>query len=522
MMKSFASIRLSVADPSEKSTKPLVLNSGMTVAVKMAPEDKLSDPTTLAFRAVLNEMRAEMLKVNHPNVVRVLYADPGTDPNIGPYIVMEYVEGGNLQKLLDQRSSDKRPFTLEEATALMRGVALGAQAINEHLIHRDIKPDNILLAGSLDSPTPKIADFGIAKVAAGSTRPETFKGIQMWWYRAPEGWRQETNTHKMDVYSVGLVFYQILALEHPLMKHLSHPLDFDRWREVHLTVLCQDVRDMRPDVPAPLARLLLRMVDKWPNNRPEWDEVIRVLSGDAAPPRASSLDPRALGAMRAHVDQRFRDQQTRTATELKREQERERHAARSAEYEESAKRFLSEFDRIVDDYNQQDTDYQIRVKGQGTLFRQYTLMNSHVVVCQVFQYHPVDGAFGNILGGAYVGVDGGLSTNIVLFGRAEDLASTRWTPVQVTLSGIIARNRDRYYQTAGVSRATMGFLEYEYGEEPWRRDFPSYFGFSSAEAFHENYGRRGGAYNFTPTSSDIIGAFNEILVCGIRIPSRNT
>jgi serine/threonine protein kinase len=53
------------------------LTSGTTVAIKMAPEDKLSDPTTLAFRTVLNETRAEMLKVNHPNVVRVLYADAG-------------------------------------------------------------------------------------------------------------------------------------------------------------------------------------------------------------------------------------------------------------------------------------------------------------------------------------------------------------------------------------------------------------------------------------------------------------
>ena len=79
------------------------LISGTMVAVKMAPEDKLSDPTTLAFRTVLNETREEILRVNHPNVVRVLYADPGTDTNIGPYLVMEYVGGGNLQKLLNER-----------------------------------------------------------------------------------------------------------------------------------------------------------------------------------------------------------------------------------------------------------------------------------------------------------------------------------------------------------------------------------------------------------------------------------
>lgn len=497
------------------------MTSSTTVAIKMAPEDKLSDPTTLAFRTVLNETREEMLKVNHPNVVRVLYADPGTNPNIGPYIIMEYVEGGNLQNLLDERSSNKRSFTLDEAIALMRGIALGSQAINEHLIHRDIKPDNILLDGSTESPTPRIADFGIAKVAAEATRPETFKGIQMWWYRAPEVWRQEKNTHKIDIYSVGLIFYQILTLEHPLMKHLAHPFDFDRWREVHLTVLCQNVRDLRGEVSAPLARLLLRTVDKWPGNRPEWDEVIRVLSGDAEKPPANSLDPRALGAMRAHVEQRLSDQQSKTATELKREQQRERHAARSAEYAESAKRYFSEFDKIVDEYNQQDTGYEIHAKGEGTLSRRYTLMNGRVVVCQVFQYHPIDGYLGNILGGGYVGVDGGLSINLVLFGKAEDVASARWTTIQITLSGIIS-DRERWYREAGVSRETMGFLEFEFGEEPWRRDYPSYFGISSADSFYEHYGERGmGAYNFTVPPTDLIAAFNEILTCAIRIPSRN-
>jgi serine/threonine protein kinase len=108
------------------------LTSGMIVAVKVVPEHKLSDPTTLAFRTVLNETRAEMLKVNHPNVVRMLYADSGTDPSIGPYVIMEYVDGGNVHMLLDRRSRNSEHFTLDEAVALMRGIALGAQAINEH------------------------------------------------------------------------------------------------------------------------------------------------------------------------------------------------------------------------------------------------------------------------------------------------------------------------------------------------------------------------------------------------------
>src|SRR6267142_3493536 len=109
----------------------------------------------------------------------------------------------------------------------MRDIAMGAQAVNEHMIHRDIKPDNILINGPADAPQPKIADFGIARIGSEYTRPETFKGIQMFWYKAPEVWRQEKNTFKIDVYSVGLVFYQILTLAHPLMQFVPQPFDSD-------------------------------------------------------------------------------------------------------------------------------------------------------------------------------------------------------------------------------------------------------------------------------------------------------
>jgi len=100
-------------------------------AVKMVPQHKLSDPSTLSVKTVLNEGRVAMLKVNHPNVVRVLHVDTGSDPAIGPYIMMEYVGGGNLQEFLNRMQMDGQQLTLDEAISLMRGVALGAQAINE-------------------------------------------------------------------------------------------------------------------------------------------------------------------------------------------------------------------------------------------------------------------------------------------------------------------------------------------------------------------------------------------------------
>jgi eukaryotic-like serine/threonine-protein kinase len=468
--------------------------SGTVAAVKMVPQNKLNDPATLSARSIDNEVRMHMKQIHHPNVVTVLHVDPGTDPDIGPYVMMEFVSGGNLQDLLNDRSARSAQFSLDEALSLMRGIALGAQAVNEHLVHRDIKPDNILLDSSGGTPRPRITDFGIAKVIAEATRPETFKGTQMWWYKAPESWRMEKNTPKMDVYSTGLVFYQILTLEHPLMRHLSDPFDYDRWREVHLTVLCADVCDKRTDVPMQLAKLLLRMVDKSPGNRPDWDEIIRGLS--LSPPSAPSpsVDPRVIAAMRGKAEEHFRGQQAQTAAELARTREAERKAAMRQEYSESGKRLLTTFDEIIDELNRQETGYHIKMEGQGTLSRKYTLLNGRALVCQIFDYHPAEGRYGRFLGGGYMGVSGGLSANLILFGIPDDIASGNWQAVEATLSGILMNNRERRYQEAGVPAETMNFAEW--GAD-WARDFPQYFGFTDASSFYDNFKQRGmTAYNF--------------------------
>jgi eukaryotic-like serine/threonine-protein kinase len=342
----------------------------------MVPTQKLNDPHTLAVRTVLNETRIDMLKVDHPNIVRVLHVDTGSDPVVGPYVMMEFVAGGNLQEMIDDRHAGSREFTLDEALLLMRSIAMGAQAVNEHMIHRDIKPDNILIDGPTDAPQPKIADFGIARIGSEYTRPETFKGIQMFWYKAPEVWRQERNTFKIDVYSVGLVFYQILTLEHPLMQFVPQPFDSDRWREVHLTTSCPDVRNKRTDVPLGLAKLLLRMVDKSPGNRPSWDEVMVGLNAETTPPTtAVELDPRIVAAVKNQANERFREEQERTAAILKHQQALERRAAKGNEFKQSALRLLAGFDAVITAINEHEATYPIQVKGDGTLAREYHLSN---------------------------------------------------------------------------------------------------------------------------------------------------
>ncbi len=506
--------------------KAVGLASGLAAAVKMIPPEKLNDPSTLSKRTLLNEVRLAMMQVNHPNVVRVLHVDEGADPNTGPIVMMEYVEGGTLHQHLDRKRNNGESLTLDEALALMRGIALGAQAINEHLVHRDIKPDNILLDGPAATPRPKIADFGIAKVALEQTRPYTFKGIQHFWYKAPEVWRREKNTPKIDVYSVGLVFYEILMLNHPLLSFISDPDDWDEWREAHLNTPCPDVRESRADAPLSLAKLLLRMTDKSPGNRPDWDDVLAGLNVPGTQPKPqATVDPQLLAAFKRHADERFREDKAKVAADLTRQQKAERDSARGEEYNQSASRLLTRFDEIIEALNGQESSYPIQVRTNRDLSRTYLLPNERELRCEIFGFlaDPLKTSHYQILGGGYVGVAGGLSVNLALFGSPDDIATASWSAVEANVHALVyGQKRLDLYREARLGDETIKFLEYFDHGQVWRRDCPTFFGFEHADLFYQHFARGISAmhvysFNIRP---DPVGAFNEVLRVGLMIPRK--
>lgn len=193
--------------------------TGAVIAVKLLPLAGIGDET--GRRALLNEMKAAR-EINHTNVVRVLHVDEGSIESIGPYACMEYVSGGTLASLLRAQKKASSRIPLARALEMMIDIAQGLRAINERLIHRDIKPDNILI----DGKALKIGDFGISKFIDESTRSQTFKGGQHVAYMAPEGWTYSKNTHKIDVYAVGIVFLEILTSEHPFLTKVQDPNNF--------------------------------------------------------------------------------------------------------------------------------------------------------------------------------------------------------------------------------------------------------------------------------------------------------
>ena len=215
------------------------------VAIKILRGELADDPMTLLR---FQREASAASKLSHPNVVDVY--DVGESEG-RHYIVMEYVRGRTLKQLIAQRGA----LHLDEAVDIMLQLTSAvAMAHEKHIIHRDIKPQNVLVK---DDGTVKITDFGIA-VAHGSvqlTQHHTVMGSAH--YLAPETTRGEAPTEAVDIYALGIVFYELLSGSVPFqgsnpteiaVKHLRDPMPY--------------IRDFNPTIPQSVENIILRATAK--------------------------------------------------------------------------------------------------------------------------------------------------------------------------------------------------------------------------------------------------------------------
>jgi serine/threonine protein kinase len=176
------------------------------VAVKVPQNDE--GYLTLRQESLSNaELRGALH--NHPGIGYVVaYYDEMIDPLFGPLpvMVMALVPDGSLRDLIGYPGSGRPRLPIAEAVGLLDGITLGLAAVHEYgYVHRDIKPDNILL----DGRTPKIGDFGLAKALMGNYYLKT-TGVGSRAYEAPEEFVEGADS-RADVFSVGVMMYEMFT-----------------------------------------------------------------------------------------------------------------------------------------------------------------------------------------------------------------------------------------------------------------------------------------------------------------------
>lgn len=226
------------------------------VAVKVLRPEFVDDQE---FLVKFKREAEAVASLSHPNIVNVY--DVGEDGKVH-YIVMEYVDGQNLKEIIQNEGS------LEEYTALditkQIANALGA-AHRSGIIHRDIKPHNILI--SKDGRQVKVADFGIAKAVSSSTMTNMGSVIGSVHYISPEQAKGKHLTSNADLYSLGIVLYEMIVGRVPFsgdspisiaLKHINENINF--------------TEDEKISIPKSIRTIISKLTQKEPINRYETAE----------------------------------------------------------------------------------------------------------------------------------------------------------------------------------------------------------------------------------------------------------
>ena len=192
--------------------------------------------------------------LSHPNVVSIY--DRGEFEDGTYYIAMEYLPGGTLKDLILERGTLPSSMVVEVANQ----VAEALRAAHEKgVVHRDIKPQNVLVT---ENGAMKVADFGIARAAAATTISRTSVVLGTVTYMAPEQAMGEPASPRSDLYSLGVVLYEMLTGEVPFkaetpvaisMKHVNEPP--------------RSLRELNPEIPEGIEVLTMKLLSKAPQDR---------------------------------------------------------------------------------------------------------------------------------------------------------------------------------------------------------------------------------------------------------------
>jgi len=248
-------------------------NDGTIVAIKMIDNIFDNDDAFLSFQKETNLVKL----IASENIIKYLYVHDGNEfIEYPPYIIMEYTNGGTLRDLINNQKGVH--FDIEILKSIYLQLARGMKCVSKCLVHRDIKPENILnFNGVL-----KITDFGLSKVSGENTKTMTFKNFGTPLYIAPEAWNNDHNTVQMDIYSMGIVFYELATLSYPYV--IPAKPDYFSFRDMHLYDAVINPVTKNRALPPTIVSMIIKMLEKPTQRRfSNWDEIISILESDSAP-----------------------------------------------------------------------------------------------------------------------------------------------------------------------------------------------------------------------------------------------
>jgi serine/threonine-protein kinase len=263
------------------------LSLGRKVVVKVLPPDLAATVNVERFRREI-QLAA---KLQHPHIVPVLAA--GISNGL-PYYTMPLIEGESLRAKL-ARSGE---LPMQDAARILRDVLSALSYAHEHgVVHRDIKPDNVLLTGH----HAVVADFGVAKALSASTNPGsslTSLGVALGTpaYMSPEQAAADPSTdHRADLYAVGAMAYEMLTGQQVFSARSPQAM-----LAAHATQEPEPIDKRRPSVPSALASLIMRSLEKHAADRPQSaGEMLAELEAAVTPsgattPHIGAVQPRAV------------------------------------------------------------------------------------------------------------------------------------------------------------------------------------------------------------------------------------